>query len=105
MASWESLLKVAEQGLGCGRKEIEPRVSLLREEALTRLERLRQQARQDGIELLAIAAREGVGLARECGLPLPGAGRRRRRRSTFGWLAAAAVLAAVTAALLVSSRD
>src|SRR5690349_9149785 len=99
MAQWENLLKIAEDslksGLASGRKEIEPRVGLLREEALARLERLRQQARQEGLEFLAIAAREGIGLAQDYGLALPGTRRRRKRSSGWGWILAGVAVAAV----------
>lgn len=108
MAQWEGLLKVAEDSLkstmNCGRKEIEGHVAILRDEALARFERLREQARQEGLELLSIAARQGVELARDCGLALPGA-RRRRSRFGWGWAVAAVAVAAVAGVLFAASRD
>ena len=77
----------------------------VRGDAAARAARLLDEARREGAEFLALAARHGVEIAREYGVPLlTGSGRRKRRSPGRLWAAAVAVLA-VAAVVIATSRD
>jgi len=105
MATMTDILDQASDAL-LTRGDIAERFQDLRNEATVRASRLAEEAKRDGIELLALAARHGAEIARDFGLPLlTGATRRRRRHSAWKLWVAAAAVAAVAAIVVASSRE
>ena len=77
----------------------------VRGDAAVRAARLLDEARREGAEFLALAARHGAEIARDYGLPLlTGSPRRKRRSSCLLWPATLAILA-VAAVVIATSRD
>jgi hypothetical protein len=86
------------------RGDLAGRYDEVRSDAAARASRLIDEAKREGAGLLALAARHGVEIARDYGIPLV-TGRHRRPRSAARLWAAAFAILAVAAVVVATSRD